>query len=60
MCVEMEMGARESMLRGGMRIKLPIDDDLEAESIERERLRGLYGVDPLDVEGVVDVIVPRP
>jgi len=45
MCVEMEMGARESMLRDGVRIKLPIDEDLEAERIERERLRGLYRVD---------------
>jgi predicted dehydrogenase len=56
----MELGARESVLQDGRRITLPLAGDLEADAVERERQRRLFGVDPLDVEAMLAVSFPRP
>ena len=56
----MEIGARESNLQEGRRIKLPIAGDLESDAIEREKQRQQFGCDPLDVEAMLDVSFPKP
>lgn len=56
----MEIGARESVLQQGRRIALPIEGDLEADAVERERQRGKFGVDPLDIEAMLAVSFPKP
>jgi hypothetical protein len=56
----MEIGARESNLQEGRRIKLPIAGDLEADALTRERERKQFGVDPLDVEAMLAVSFPKP
>jgi hypothetical protein len=56
----MEVGAHESMLQEGRRIRLPIEGDLEADALTRKALQARYGVDPLDVEGMLNLSYPRP
>jgi hypothetical protein len=56
----MEIGARESNLQEGRRIKLPIVGDLESDAREREKQRKQFGVDPLDVEAMLSASFPRP
>jgi len=56
----MEIGARESSLNEGMRIKLPIEGDLESDAITRANLTRQLGVDPMDVEAMLSVSFPRP
>ena len=56
----MEVGAHESALNEGKRIKLPIEGDLESDEITRAALRKKYGVDPLDVEAMLGISYPRP
>jgi predicted dehydrogenase len=56
----MEIGARESALQEGRRIRLPIEGDLESDALERERQRTKLGVDPLDVEAMLAISYPRP
>ncbi len=56
----MEIGARESNLQEGRRIKLPIAGDLESDAIERDKQRKQFGCDPLDVEAMLAVSFPRP
>lgn len=56
----MELGARESVLQEGRRIRLPLEGDLEADALERERQKREFGVDPLDVEGMLSVSFPKP
>jgi len=56
----MEIGAKESALNEGKRIKLPVAGDLESDAITRETLRKKYGVDPLDVEAMLSISYPRP
>ena len=56
----MEIGAHESVLQEGRRIKLPPEGDLESDAIERERQRKQFGCDPLDVEAMLAVSFPRP
>ena len=58
--MEMEVGCRESALRSGQLIKLPLEGDLESEEVVRGQLRAKYGVDPMDVEGMIGVKAPRP
>jgi hypothetical protein len=58
--MEMEVGARESALRNGELITLPLQGDLAAEEKVRGELRAKHGVDPLDIEGMIGVKVPRP
>jgi predicted dehydrogenase len=56
----MEIGARESVLQEGRRIKLPVTGDLEADARERERQRKQFGVDPMDVKAMLNISFPRP
>ena len=56
----MQVGAHESALQEGRRIHLPIEGDLEADAIERERQREQFGVDPLDVDAMLDMSHAKP
>ncbi len=60
MAMMMEVATRESMLRKGELLRLPLTSDLDSESQLRSDLRAKYGVDPLDIEGMVQRIIPRP
>ena len=60
MSTMMEVGARESALQEGRRIPLPLPDDVEADEIERERQQKQFGLDPLDVEGMLNLSFPKP
>jgi hypothetical protein len=55
----MEVGARESALRRGERLDLPLPGDLEADHIERETLRKRWGADPLDIDAMLAIAYPR-
>ena len=56
----MEVGSRESVLRDGARLALPLTGDLESETVVRDQLRAKLGVDPMDVEAVIGLSFPRP
>jgi predicted dehydrogenase len=60
MAMMMEVAAHESALRNGERLDLPLTGDLEAERQMRESFEEKYGVDPLDIEGMLAVSFPRP
>jgi len=55
----MEIGAHESNLQEGRRIKLPIKGDLESDAITRAAQKKQFGCDPLDVEAMLSVSFPR-
>ena len=56
----MEIGAHESNLQEGRRIRLPLEGDLESDARTREAQRKQFGCDPLDVEAMLSVSFPRP
>jgi len=59
MATETEMACRESALRGGLRVKLPVEpDELESEAIAAGKLREQFGSDPLDAEAMLAVHFP--
>jgi hypothetical protein len=60
MAMMMEVAARESALRGGDCVAIPLEGEIEAENVGREMLRKKYGVDPLDVEGMLAISYPKP
>ncbi len=60
MAMMMEVATRESALQEGRRIALPLSGELESEQKIRVELRQKHGVDPLDVEAMLAVAVPRP
>ena len=60
MSTMMEIGAHESALQESRRIQLPVEGELEADALERERQRKQFGVDPLDVDAMLSVSFPRP
>jgi hypothetical protein len=60
MAMTMEAAARESALRDGARIALPLTSDLESEAQVFAAQRQKYGVDPLDVEAMLAISYPRP
>jgi hypothetical protein len=60
MAMMMEVATRESALRQGERLQLPLTGELESEQRVRQALKQKHGVDPLDVEGMLAVAVPRP
>lgn len=60
MAMMMEVGARESALRGGTRLALPLTGDLASEEQVRAELRARYGVDPLDIDAMLGIAYPRP
>lgn len=56
----MEVAARESALREGCRIKLPLDGDVESDALVRAEQQKRFGCDPLDVEAMLAVSLPTP
>ena len=61
MSMEMEVGCRESALRDGQQLALPLADlDIEAETTVRSALRQKHGVDPHDAEAMLNLKIPRP
>jgi predicted dehydrogenase len=60
MSLMMEVGARESALRDGVRLDLPLTGDLEVEQRQRETVKAKFGVDPLDWEAMLAFSFPRP
>lgn len=56
---EVEMAARESALRGGARLALPVEPgELECEAIAARALRERFGCDPCDAEAMAAVHFP--
>ncbi|UCH24718.1 MAG: Gfo/Idh/MocA family oxidoreductase [Trueperaceae bacterium] len=60
MAMMMEVAARESTMQEGKRLQLPLEGDLESEEVLRAKERANYGVDPLDIEGMLAISYPRP
>lgn len=60
MSLMMELGARESVRQEGKRIALPLDGDLETDQLIRASIKKKYGIDPLDVEGMLSISYPKP
>ena len=60
MAMMMEVATRESASQEGRRLSLPLDGDLESEAALRAELTQLYGVDPLDIEGMLAISHARP
>ena len=60
MAMMMEVAGRESALRGGDRVELPLQRELGSEKAGREALTEKYGVDPLDVEAMLAISYPQP
>ena len=60
MALMMEVGTRESALRDGERLDLPLDGELTSEEEMRAALREKHGIDPMDVEGMLEFALPRP
>ena len=60
MAMMMDVATRESALQDGKRLSLPLEGDLESEAAMRAELKQLYGVDPLDIEGMLDISYARP
>ena len=60
MAMMMEVATRESALQEGRRLSLPLDVELESEARLRADEKSKYGVDPLDIEGMLAISYPRP
>ena len=60
MAMMMEVATRESALNSGVRLELPLEGDLESEALLRAKQEREYGVDPLDVEGMMSIKYPQP
>ena len=60
MAMMMDVATRESALQEGRRLTLPLEGELESETAMRAEQRQLYGVDPLDIEGMLAISYPRP
>ncbi len=60
MAMMMEVATRESALGEGRRLTLPLEGELESEATLRSELKQHFGVDPLDIEGMLAISHPRP
>jgi len=60
MAMMMEVGTRESSLADGALIQLPLVGELESESLVRRQLQEKNGIDPMDIEGMLETSIPRP
>ena len=60
MAMMMEAAVRESVMRNGERLALPLTGELESEAAALAALREKHGVDPLDVEAMLALKVPQP
>jgi predicted dehydrogenase len=59
MSMMMSVAIEESLARDGARIALPLTGELEVEQRARQAFRDRFGVDALDVEGMLDRSLPR-
>jgi hypothetical protein len=55
----MGVATRESILRNGAKVALPLEGDVEAEEQTLAALKARTGIDPLDVEGMLGYVAPR-
>ena len=60
MAMMMHVAAQESALQAGKRMRLPLEGELESEAKLRAEETKRYGVDPLDIEGMLAISYPRP
>ena len=60
MAMMMEVATRESAINNGLRLDLPLEGDLESEARLRAEQKLEYGVDPLDIEGMMSNKYPQP
>jgi predicted dehydrogenase len=60
MAMMMEVATRESAIQDGRRLTLPLEGDLESEQKLREAQKKQYGIDPMDIEGMLAISYPRP
>jgi len=60
MSLMMEVGAKESAMNEGKRIKLPLEGETETDIMMRENLKKQFGVDPMDVEAMLAISYPKP
>lgn len=60
MSMMMEVAARESVLRGGAHVALPLTEDLESDALELKKLKERYGFDPMDVEAAMAAKLGKP
>ena len=60
MAMMMEVATRESAINRGVRLELPLSGDLESEALLRAEQEQEYGVDPLDIEGMMSIKYPQP
>ena len=60
MAMMMEVATRESALQEGKRLTLPLAGELESEAAIRAEEKQRYGVDPLDIDGMLAISYPRP
>ena len=60
MAMMMDVACRESALNDGARLRLPLTGELESETKLRAALTQEYGVDPMDIEGMLAISYPRP
>jgi predicted dehydrogenase len=56
---EMEAAFAASAALGGARVRLPVPEQTDAERAALAALTGKYGVDPMDVEAMIDVAFPK-
>ena len=60
MAMMMEVGCRESELLDGAKLALPLTGELASETKVRDALKAKNGVDPMDIEGMLERAIPRP
>ncbi len=60
MSMTMEVAARESALDEGRRIALPLEGEPESDRLVLKRIEQDLGVDPMDVEAMLNVSFPKP
>ena len=53
--MHMEVGSHESVLRGGVEVSLPVSGDVESQERVAAGFRATFGIDPMDVEGMLSV-----
>ena len=58
--MQMDVGCRESLRRGGVDVSLPLSGDLESERESEAQFRATFGIDPMDVDGMLAFKHPRP
>ncbi len=60
MAMMMEVACRESKLQDGARLPLPLTGELASENEVRAALQRKNGVDPMDIEAMLERAIPRP